>query len=64
MGKVVEGKFGTKNEVVYQCPFCQDGQTFWLHEDGVIECRACSTRQAAPREWLGKAVEKNKDLEE
>jgi len=56
MTNVIEGKFGSfkpKQELVYQCPFCDSGRTFYLCEDpGVIQCIACSSRQEIPPDWM------------
>lgn len=56
MTNVIEGKFGTfkpKEELVYECPFCNAGRTFYICQDkGVVQCVACSSRQFVPDDWL------------
>lgn len=48
---VIEGNFGQKKEIVYQCLNCE-GQTFWLDEQGTITCKACKATQLPPKEWV------------
>lgn len=63
MGKVIQGKFTQKNDVVYLCPFCETGQGFWVDEGGTITCRTCSTKQLPPTEWLTQSLDNWKEEE-
>lgn len=56
MGDVIQGKWGQKQEIVYQCPHCGVGQSFWIDEGGSITCRTCKAKQVAPSEWLEDAT--------
>ena len=55
MGEIIEGVFGQKKEVVFQCVNC-DAQTFWLDEEGTITCKVCKAKQLPPKEWADKLV--------
>lgn len=55
MGDIVEGRFGIKQEVVFQCLNCE-AQSFWLDEEGTITCKVCKTKQVPPREWVDKCL--------
>lgn len=56
MGNVVTGKFNIKKEYVLECCFCNEGQQFWVNEDGTITCIPCGSRQKPPREWMEKCM--------
>jgi len=62
MGKVVEGKFGQKKEIVFQCISCE-AQSFWLDVEGTITCRACKAKQLPPKEWVERCLAEFNDGE-
>lgn len=52
---VIRGKFGEfkqKIDLVYQCPFCEAGQAFFLEEGGIMKCVACGSRQFPPDDFV------------
>lgn len=57
MGEVVEGKFNQKVDMVYECPFCKEGQKFWIDEGGTISCISCSSKQLPPEGWTKEVLE-------